>query len=44
MVALPQGKDFLLQARQEHLVSKGQGLAPIALLDKPLFRIQIPVK
>lgn len=44
MVSVPPDKVFLFQASQEILLSKGQGLAPTALLDKTLFHTPVPVK
>lgn len=44
MLSLPQGKGFLLQASQELLLSKGQGLAPTAFLDHTLSYTPVPVK
>lgn len=44
MVSVPPDKVFLFRASQEILLSKGQGLAPTALLDRTLFHSPVPVK
>ena len=44
MVSVSPDKVFLFRASQEILLSKGQGLAPAALLDRTLFHTPAPVK